>query len=243
MKKFIFITLLIFSFLIGYCYAENLQAPPSPNLPSSIQQPNETQQEQSTSEGNIKAPPKIPGLEPPPSVKLNIPPPKNLEEAVKRINDFKIFRKIVPPGTSPQYLEKTFFGKYRDVVKPYIQDNEPIEPENVLEEIESEKGYNEIKNTQSFSNKVKNKKLNNLKKSTPPIKPRIKKISPSVINTEKELMAKYTKYSEKKKDISPKVKNIQEIEEKQTPSYTLAIILTLIIAGGIGYYFFIRRNQ
>jgi hypothetical protein len=66
-------------------------------------------------------------LEPPPQIKLNIPPPKDEEEAFKRIDDYKTLVKIIPPGTSEESIKRQVFGEYKDLVEPYLEEEEKSE--------------------------------------------------------------------------------------------------------------------
>ena len=80
-------------------------------------------------------------LEPPPQVKLNIPPPQNEEEALDRIRDFLILRKIIPPGTSEESLKKQIFGEYKDLVEPYIEEEEKANGNGYLDNIPDRDSY------------------------------------------------------------------------------------------------------
>ncbi|NPA14906.1 MAG: hypothetical protein GXN97_06965 [Aquificae bacterium] len=68
----------------------------------------------------------------PPQPVLNIPPPKNLKEALERIHDYLIFREIVPPIIDKEKLKRSFFGNYTDYIEKHIlqpkkESRQPIE--------------------------------------------------------------------------------------------------------------------
>ncbi|GAB6888214.1 hypothetical protein JCM13304A_17130 [Desulfothermus okinawensis JCM 13304] len=57
---------------------------------------------------------------PPPIINLKLSSPKNESDAIKRIKNYKLLLKIIPPGTSKEEIKKQIFGKYKDFVEPYL---------------------------------------------------------------------------------------------------------------------------
>ncbi|GAB6077166.1 hypothetical protein [Desulfurobacterium crinifex] len=98
--------------------ANSSAPPPIPALPL----PSNNETEDSAEEKPI--------IEPPPSVKLNVPPPGNEEEAFKRIKDYRILINIIPPGTSQEQIKKQLFGEYKELVEPYLEEEENVEENN-----------------------------------------------------------------------------------------------------------------
>ena len=100
-------------------------APPSiPSIPLPENIENNTIPENQPSESESQE-----ILEPPPQIKLNTNPPENEEEAFRRIKDYKLLINIIPPGTSKESVKKQLFGEYKDLVEPYLEEEEENEEE------------------------------------------------------------------------------------------------------------------
>jgi hypothetical protein len=108
--------ILVFSFFNAFASAP----PPIPKIPIpedlQTNQSEETPSEVPSEEENV--------IEPPPEVKLNVSPPENEEEAFRRIKDYKMLIEIIPPGTSKETIKKEIFGEYKDLVEPYLEEEE-----------------------------------------------------------------------------------------------------------------------
>ena len=105
--------ILVFSFFNAFASAP----PPIPKIPIPEDlQSEETPSEVPSEEENV--------IEPPPEVKLNVSPPENEEEAFRRIKDYKMLIEIIPPGTSKETIKKEIFGEYKDLVEPYLEEEE-----------------------------------------------------------------------------------------------------------------------
>jgi len=101
----------------SFTFAESvLKNPPNPTFGNNSL---------STNEENI--PPAREELKTPPAPSLGIKPPKSLEEALKRIPDYLIFKQIVPPVISQDQLMKSFFGKYSDFIQKILEANQTKE--------------------------------------------------------------------------------------------------------------------
>lgn len=120
-SHFSLLTLLLLTInLLMFAIPANSSAPPP--IPA-IQPPSNNETKDSVEEKPI--------IEPPPSVKLNIPPPENEEEAFKRIKDYKVLISILPPGTSQEQIKKQLFGEYKELVESYLNEEEEKVEENI----------------------------------------------------------------------------------------------------------------
>jgi hypothetical protein len=240
------ILLLLFFFLItGSIYAAGLEAPPTPKFekpPAPSAEQSKTPPATGNTQNEMSASPaentgSVPLLSHPPTVQLKVKPPKTEAEAFKRIKDYKIFKQILPPGAAPPHMEKRFFGKYLEKVKPYIENSDQ---EN-LDEIINEEPPAPVESTNSAISKGKtnNSKLNNhtkravLNNKAPStrVKINIKNVQISD-KLKQEILKKYTiNYSEPKKHTN---NTFIPLNKKRYPSFQFAIFLTIIWAGILG---------
>ena len=141
--------ILVFSFFNAFASAP----PPIPEIP--IPEDLQTNQSEETPSEEEKV------IEPPPPVKLNVPPPKDEEEAFKRIKDYKVLITILPPGTSQEQIKKQLFGEYKELVEPYLEEEENAK-ENKVDNYHSkhrenseprEDFYRPERHTQNFEEK------------------------------------------------------------------------------------------
>ncbi len=64
------------------------------------------------------------GLEPPPSsIKLKVKPPKDFNEALKRVTDYLILNMILPPVIDRENVKSQLYGKFKENIKEYIVKN------------------------------------------------------------------------------------------------------------------------
>jgi len=123
MLRILLLTLLLLTthYSLFTISANSSAPPPIPKipLPEDLNTTESQESQQSEESENV--------LEPPPQVKLQVPPPKNEEEAFKRIEDYKTLIKIIPPGTSEESIKKQVFGEYKDLVEPYLEEEEEEE--------------------------------------------------------------------------------------------------------------------
>jgi len=185
-------------------------------------------------------------LAPPPSVKLKVKPPSSEEEAFKRIKDYKIFKQILPPGAAPRDMEKRFFGKYIEKVKPYIENNN----EESIEEIINESNIPEKTNQSSTSSNISKNKLKSPKNIETEKKLNIhykkegttvsKPIQAPVISEKlkQEILKKYTTMEEK--PLTSKNKEIH-LKKYKPLSYNLAILFTFLWSISLAGLIYRRR--
>ena len=142
--------ILVFSFFNAFASAP----PPIPRIP--IPEDLQTNQSEETPYEEEKV------IEPPPSVKLNVPPPENEEEAFKRIKDYKVLINILPPGTSQEQIKKQLFGEYKELVEPYLEEEENAEENNVnnyhSDHRENQKPGEDFYRTESYTQNFEEKK-------------------------------------------------------------------------------------
>ena len=229
-------------------YSETISAPPTPEFKtpptttikkeegktSPKEPPQETPQEKPV-KNETPEPPQSQDitspLSPPPAVRLKVKPPANEKEAFKRIKDYKIFKRILPPGAAPKNMEKRFFGKYIDKVKPYIEQDtgetvEEIinEDNNLPEEYTSES--ESVKNQQPGKQKKDIKKSKNV-----PVKANYFKTNSStpVISKKlrEEILKKYTNFNENINTATVEKKEEIHFKKYKYISYNIAVMLTI----------------
>ena len=122
MKSLFFLLYLLFFFPIQALSSAPPSIPSIP-LPENIKENNNPPENQPSEDESQEI------LEPPPQIKLNTNPPENEEEAFKRIKDYKLLINIIPPGTSKESVKKQLFAEYKNLVEPYLEDEEENEEE------------------------------------------------------------------------------------------------------------------
>ncbi len=226
MKKLGFV-MTIFFLLTLFAYGEAPPPIPEIKIPENIQQQEQKPKEEKPEEKTLPE-----GLEFPPQVKLKIPPPKNEEEAFKRIEDYKLLIKIIPPGTSKESIKEQVFGEYKDLVEPYLEDEEETseEPKTKstdhakVEEQEVEQDQtDQIETTQPEFKSHQKHTHHKLQKTS----------SPSKLKTEKNLPQTTHKLQ---KTTKKEIKQTENPEETSFIKGSILFVLILIISAGIAYF-------
>jgi hypothetical protein len=223
MKKLGFV-MTIFFLLTLFAYGEAPPPIPEIKIPENIQQQEQKPKEEKPKEKTLPE-----GLEFPPQVKLKIPPPKNEEEAFKRIEDYKLLIKIIPPGTSKESIKEQVFGEYKDLVEPYLEDEEETSEEPKTESTdhakveEQEVEQDQVETTQPEFKLHQKHAHHKLQKTS----------SPSKLKTEKNLPQTTHKLQ---KTTKKEIKQTENSEETSFIKGSILFVLILIISAGIAYF-------